>query len=107
MFFNLSSWIRKVSDGKQFRSPITKDVTRTTFRPEVFLLEDRIMPALTLDSPLTNIYTGDTIPFTATLVDPGPAPLRVEWDFNYGGSSFNADSSVTGSYTPTHTFAAA
>ena len=62
-------------------------------------------PTASLNSTLTNLYAGDTIPLTATATDPGGIddPLTVEWDFNYNGT-FNADANATGTLSQNRTF---
>ena len=48
----------------------------------------------------------DTVDFSGSYTLPSSAttPLTIEWDFNYDGSTFTADSSATGSTTPSHEY---
>lgn len=49
-------------------------------------------------------HAGATVAFAGTATDAGTI-TAIEWDFDYDGITFTPDPAVTGTLTPTHTFA--
>jgi hypothetical protein len=54
-------------------------------------------------APVAAAVAGEAVRFAATEVG-GAAPLQIQWDFNYDGTTFHPDPAADGSLTPTHTF---
>jgi len=56
--------------------------------------------------PSQTVHVGDTVTFDGSVTDPaGSSNLAsIQWDFNYDGTNFNADSAANGNLTPTYSY---
>src|SRR5262249_36988539 len=64
-------------------------------------------PSASILTPQEDVYAGTPITLQATASDDdGPSAITdIEWDFNYDGTTFQADPTASGTLTPTYTFA--
>ena len=67
---------------------------------------DDVPPTVDLGAAQT-VHAGSSVTFNAVVADPaGPSDVAsIQWDFNYDGSTFNADVSANGQTTPSYTYA--
>ncbi|HEY7315532.1 MAG TPA: PKD domain-containing protein [Gemmataceae bacterium] len=66
---------------------------------------DDVPPTISA-GPSQTVRAGDTVQFNGSASDAGgPGQIAsIQWDFNYNGSSFNADPSANGNLTPSHAY---
>jgi hypothetical protein len=91
-------------------TPFTVTLTVSNATDTVSLTRDITIEdvAPTVDAgPGATIHAGDSVTFQGAASDAGGLGTisSVQWDFNYNGTTFNADSSANGLLAPSHTFA--
>ena len=101
--FNLPS----AADAPYDISLTVSDGTPDTATADGLIAIDDVPPSVDL-GPAQTVRAGDAVTINAAVADPaGPGDVAsIQWDFNYDGSTFNADSSANGQTQAAHTYTA-